>query len=146
MATTNSTLFILKPAAVACTKVPREGRLFYVEERAALQGVVYDTLKNIGSTSIHVKMLGNMLPTNIAGVILRQVLKVMAKWEQLAVQPERIGQMFFSCASSEAVQQEEAPGESASWKKRRKKKLRKASVGQEQQGLPRKRMGLRGRA
>jgi site-specific DNA-cytosine methylase len=77
LTTKNAHLYVLKSKKLCSAKVSGHGRYLKMEERAALHGVVYSSLKGQSDRQALIS-LGNMFPVNLAGVCLHQI---MVGWE-----------------------------------------------------------------
>ena len=83
--TKNSRLLLMKQRGAQSSKVVGHGRMLEPEEICNIQGVVYASLSDLMSPrQIHLS-LGNMLPVNLAGVVLRQIMDKWAIFERKVI-------------------------------------------------------------
>jgi hypothetical protein len=76
--TSNKYLYLLKAGDTECDKVPSGGRFLDVKERALMCGVVWGSIGDLHSDNQHVMSFGNMIPVDMAGIVLNAI---MCKWK-----------------------------------------------------------------
>jgi site-specific DNA-cytosine methylase len=79
LTTKNMYLYIVRPKNAESTSVPKPGRLMFLEERAKLSGVHWQSIAGTASNRTLAIALGNMIPVDMAGCVLNQIF---LKWEK----------------------------------------------------------------
>ena len=77
LTTVNRYLYLLRRGPDA-SKVPENGRFLDIKERAAVCGVKWTSVDGICSRNQHTVHFGNMVPVDMAGVVLAHM--IMRKW------------------------------------------------------------------
>ena len=99
LSTSNTSLYIVK-VGPSTSKIPHGGRFMDVQERAAVCGVLWESVNGLCSDRQHAISFGNMIPVDLAGCVLARIMEAWATFEHVALSSGMHSP--FACADDES--------------------------------------------
>ena len=114
LTTKNAYLYIIRPPEVESSVVKSPGRLMFLEERARLCGVLMNSVRGCMSPRQLMVSFGNMVPVDMAGLVLEAVMDVFIVFLKATVpSPRTLAPR--ACSSWKQASSQKRPVKRGAW-------------------------------